>query len=391
MFDYLQHMFQAEGLPPHGYCLLWDERLVWTHVVADLLTGFAYFSIPVALAVFLARRRDVEFGWVLWMFAAFILACGTTHFLSVLTLWVPAYGPEGLVKLATAAISVATAIALWPLIPKAVALPSPAQLQAANSALGVQIAERDSAFEALRREVEERARVEELLRQAQKMEAVGQLTGGIAHDFNNLLTAILANLDRAARVGGGDPRHGKALAAATEAAERAARLTGQLLAFARVQPVKTEVHELDSILVGMSELLQRTLGSRVRVDLAPGAPGVKVRLDPVQAENAILNLAINARDAMGDGGTVRLSTRTEDGQVVLEVMDTGVGMAPATLERAFEPFYTTKELGKGTGLGLSQVYGFATQTGGEVSLASKEGMGTTVTIRLPAISGVEAA
>jgi signal transduction histidine kinase len=384
MFDYLQKMLTARGLPPHGYCLLWDPTLIWTHVIADLLIGLAYFSIPVVLAVFLTRRRDVQFGWVVWMFAAFILACGTTHFLSILTLWVPAYGPEGLVKLFTAMVSVATAVALWPLLPRAMALPSPAQLQFANSELRLRVNERDAAFRSLQEAVAERDRVEEMLRQSQKMEAVGQLTGGIAHDFNNLLTIILANLERADRLGQGDPRLKRSLASAREGADRAARLTHQLLAFSRRQPLLPRPQDLNAILRGMSDMLGRTLGPRieVRLDLDPDARPVLI--DSSQAENAILNLAINARDAMPGGGRLDISTRAQDDRLILAVTDSGVGMPPEVAERAFEPFYTTKGLGEGSGLGLSQVYGFTRQSGGDIAIESEPGRGTRVVITIPA-------
>jgi signal transduction histidine kinase len=384
MFEYLQQMLSDQGLAPHGYCLLWEPRLIWTHVVADALIGLAYFSIPIVLARFLTKRRDVQFGFVVWMFAAFIMACGATHFISILTLWVPAYGFEGGVKAATAAVSVVTAAALWPLLPKALALPSPAQLQRANDELRGLVEERDRALADLNRASAERARAEEMLRQSQKMEAVGQLTSGVAHDFNNLLTIVLGNLDRAARMVAEHPQLASAIGNATQGAERAAKLTDQLLAFARKQPLRPEAHDLSALVRDMDELLRRSVGNHVEVhlDLAEGLPPVKV--DRNQTENAILNLAINARDAMPAGGTLRLTTGLEDGQVTLTVRDAGDGMTPEVLARAVEPFFTTKPLGEGTGLGLSQVYGFVKQSRGDMELASAPGEGTTVLLRFPA-------
>ena len=383
MLDYLDKLMGMRGLPPHGFCLFWDPTLIWTHVVADLLIGLSYFSIPVVLAAFLLRRRDVQFGWALWMFAAFITACGATHFFSILTLWVPAYGVEAVLKLFTAAVSVGTAIALWPLLPRAVALPSPAQLHFANEELRIRIAERDAAFHRLQQAVAERERMEDMLRQAQKMEAVGQLTGGIAHDFNNLLTVIIANLERAQRIAGTDPRLGKALRSAMEGADRATRLTHQLLAFSRQQPLVPQLHEMNQIVQGMAEMVARTLGPEVRLRLELDPDAGRVMVDAAQTENAILNLAINARDAMPGGGDLTLATRAANGRTYLLVSDTGTGMSQDVIDHVFEPFFTTKGVGQGSGLGLSQVYGFTRQSGGEIDIESTPGKGTTIIISIP--------
>ena len=246
-------------------------------------------------------------------------------------------------------------------------------LVAANAELKVQIAER--------------TRAEDQLRQAQQLQALGQLTGGIAHDFNNLLTVIQGSADMLRRPGIADDKRERYAESIAQASSRAAALTGQLLAFARRQPLQPEVIEVNSLIHGMTDLLDRTLGERivVRTDLAPHACAVEA--DRAQLESALLNIAVNARDAMPDGGTLKIATESRDGSkgpmIAIAVTDSGHGMEPETLERALEPFFTTKGTGKGTGLGLSQIYGFATQSGGDVHIASAPGEGTTVTLLLP--------
>ncbi len=248
-----------------------------------------------------------------------------------------------------------------------------------------------------------RAQAEEALRQSQKMEAIGQLTGGVAHDFNNLLTIIMGNLDLAQRTlskGGADTlvRLETLVKNAMQGARRAASLTQRLLAFSRRQPLEPRPVRPDKLVQGMADLFRQSLGENYEIEIV-GAGGLwQVEVDPVQLESAILNLAVNARDAMPDGGKLTVETSNtfldenyarehsdvNAGQYVeIAVTDTGYGMNLETLEKAFEPFFTTKAAGEGTGLGLSQVYGYAKQSGGHVKIYTEPGEGTTVKIYLP--------
>jgi signal transduction histidine kinase/ActR/RegA family two-component response regulator len=252
------------------------------------------------------------------------------------------------------------------------------------------------ANQALKAEAAEREAAEAQLRQVQKMEAVGQLTGGIAHDFTNMLAVVVGGIDLARRRLNGPRREVLAhLNNAMEGATRAAALTRRLLSFARSEPLLPERVEPTELVGGMSDLLDRTLGERiqVRVDLAPDTWPVYV--DPHQLENAIVNLSVNARDAMDGAGELQIKAENvkvsanevgdiRAGEYVrIAVTDTGCGMPPEVKERAFEPFFTTKPVGKGTGLGLSQIFGFAHQSGGEVGIESEVGKGTTVSLYLP--------
>ena len=249
-------------------------------------------------------------------------------------------------------------------------------------------------------EITERLRAEAMVRQSQKMEAIGHLTGGVAHDFNNLLQVISANLDLAA-VGDtvkSDPRLKERLENAAGAVVRGARLTGQLLAFARRQALEPKSVDLGRVIRDMSDMLRRTLGETVAVETVIAGGLWNTLADPSQVENTVLNLAINARDAMPDGGRLTLevanaylddayaaahSEVTPGQYVMLAVTDTGAGMTPEVMGRVFEPFFTTKPEGKGTGLGLAQAYGFVKQSGGHIKIYSEVGHGTTIKLYLP--------
>lgn len=274
-------------------------------------------------------------------------------------------------------------------------------LRELNTTLEERVAERTRQLEA---EMAQRRQVEAALAQAQKMEALGHLTGGVAHDFNNLLTGVSGSLAlmrrriEQGRVG----EIGRYIDTAVAAAERAAVLTHRLLAFSRRQPLEPKPVDLNRLVAGMTELLHRSLGETIELEgvLAPRLWCVEIDLG--QMENALLNLAVNARDAMPEGGKLTIETRNTQldeayakafsevrpGQYVeLSVSDTGCGMPPDVAERVFEPFFTTKPVGQGTGLGLSQVYGFVKQSSGHVRVYSEVGQGTTIKIYLPRFHG----
>ncbi|WP_428833382.1 response regulator [Methylorubrum rhodesianum] len=284
-------------------------------------------------------------------------------------------------------------------------------LRALNETLETRVAERTrelaEANVALRRQIVERERVEEALRQAQRLEAVGQLTSGVAHDFNNLLTVIAGNIEFLARAVS-DDRSRHRLEMMRGAAERGARLTAQLLAFSRRQRLDPVPVRLNETAASMRDLLQSSIGGAVRIEMTLQPDLWPALVDATQIELIILNLAINARDAMAVGGCLTIETanvrlgaapsRPEEpppGEyAMVAVSDTGSGIPPEVLHRVFEPFFTTKEVGKGSGLGLAQVYGFAKQSGGGVRIETEAGEGTTVRVYLPRVAadeGVEAA
>ena len=258
-------------------------------------------------------------------------------------------------------------------------------------------AELAAANDRLQVEMAERARTEEALRQSQKLEAIGQLTGGVAHDFNNLLTIIRSSVDLLRRPEVTEERKRRYIDAISDTADRAARLTGQLLAYARRSPLSPETIDPAALIRAATDMFYTTVGSRVRVDIVLDPCTCYVEADANQFETALINMVVNARDAMNGEGrlTIRASCGVAvDGAagggrfVAVTVADTGQGISPDRLERIFEPFYTTKGVGKGTGLGLSQVYGFAKQSGGEVRVTSEVGHGTAFTLYLPQVEGI---
>ena len=278
------------------------------------------------------------------------------------------------------------------------------RLRLANERLEERVVERTAELEAANRrlaaQIEENEATEAQLRQKQRIEAIGQLTAGIAHDFNNLLTSIIGNIELVeARLGKQDERAARLLAAASGAAGRGASLTAQLLAFSRQQRLHPEPLDLNRVITDMAPLLRSTIGATITIELKPAADLWPALVDAAQIELVLLNLAINSRDAMPNGGVITIATgnvtliapqHPDEPQagdyVVVSVGDTGDGISADIIDKVFEPFFTTKEIGRGSGLGLSQALGVAQQLGGSVRISSEPGAGTVVTIYLPRAS-----
>jgi signal transduction histidine kinase/CheY-like chemotaxis protein len=434
VIEFLRKLFMSDFMP-HGHCYYWDPAVLWLNVISDGLIALSYYAIPFLLFRFIRRRKDLSFQWIFVAFAVFILACGTTHLMAVWTIWTATYRLDGVIKAITALASMLTAILLVPLTPKLIALPSPAQLEAINAGLEKEIGERKNAEEQvrcmnaelehrvaertaellaaneqlsstnteLRSEIARREALEGQLLHAQKMEAVGRLAGGVAHDFNNILTVILGWSDMILAKPNLDQVVGRSAEEIRNAANRASALTRQLLAFSRKQILQPRALNLNATIGELGSMLSRLLGDDIKLvsSLQPGIGMVKA--DPSQIHQVIMNLVVNARDAMPDGGTLVIETGsmrvdeeycsehvdfTPGVYVVLAITDSGQGMDEATKARIFEPFFTTKDPGKGTGLGLSTVFGIVKQSGGHILVYSEVGHGTAFKILLPQIETV---
>ena len=398
MLEFFRNLCSTEFMP-HGMCYLWNPAVLWLQAISDFLIAAAYYAIPFLLFYFVRKRSDVKFKGIFIAFGVFILACGTTHLMGAIIIWHPIYRLEGLIKAITAVASIATCLMIVPLMPALIALPSPAQLEKLNGFLARQIEERRIAEEQVRKINEElkervakrtaeRQSLENQLIQAQKMEAVGRLAGGVAHDFNNLLTVIMGYTEMLREHAGQDDPI--ALEFADEvhlAAHRASDLTNQLLAFSRRQIALPRVVSMNDIVRQVENMLGRIIGEDIQIDVRLAADALPILVDPSQMQQVIMNLAVNSRDAMPNGGRLTIETADAGGHhALLAVSDTGSGMDEATKSHLFEPFFTTKEKGKGTGLGLSIVYGIVKQNSGEILVESEPGQGTSIRIYLPVVA-----
>ena len=436
LLEFFSKLF-ANDFYPAKMCFREDSAVLWLNVISDSLIALAYYLIPFLLFYYTRKRRDIGFHWIFVAFGTFILACGTTHLLGAVTVWNPVYRLDGVVKAITAIASIATFAMLGRMMPVLIRIPSPAQLageiedrRAAeaeiltmNAELEGRVASRTAelvqnewmyrklaeeqelaaaslahALDDLQREMKQRHDLESQLVQSQKMEAIGRLAGGVAHDFNNLLTVILGYNEMLREHAKEDPIALDFTLEVLQAAERASALTNQLLAFSRRQVAMPSVLDLNQVVQHIDKMLHRIIGEDVELQLKLAAGLSPVKADPSHIDQVIMNLAVNARDAMPNGGSLTIETAdvqlTEEyagspmgiaagWYVMLAVSDTGTGMDELTKSRIFEPFFTTKEKGKGTGLGLSIVYGIVKQNGGEILVYSEPGRGTAFKIYLP--------
>src|SRR5260221_13937933 len=387
-------------LIPHGACLLWKPELIWLNAISDAMVAGALFTTAFVLAFFAWRRRSdlmLMFRSVFWAIAIFAAVCGVTRLLSILTLWVPAYGIEGLANGFLALISVALTAAMLLMLPRIMVLPTRIQLQQAYAALDEEVRQRRNA-EAMVKRFQEIEATESQVRQAQKMEAIGQLTGGVAHDFNNILTIITGTIEILGEAVKDRPYLAQITNMIGAAAARGADLTQHLLAFSRQQPLQPRSTDVNALVIEAARLLKPTLGEQIEIESMLAHDSHPALIDPSQLSTAILNLALNARDAMPNGGKLTLETKNvvldenyagmnsevnPGNYILIAVSDSGTGIPASQLEKVFEPFYTTKDVGKGSGLGLSMVYGFVKQSNGHIKIYSEEGHGTTVKLYLP--------
>ena len=436
MPDFITQLF-TENLMPHGYCLAWRPGILWLHVVSDALIAVAYYSIPVALFYFVRHRRDLPFSWVFYLFCGFIFACGTTHAIEIVTMWKAAYQIEGLAKATTAAVSLATAIALIPLTPKALALRSPAELESANRRLESEIAQRiaaetelQEAYDKLeervaertaelarttesleleiaerRRREQERRRIDAEIQEAQRLDSLGVMAGGVAHDLNNLLTVISGRGELLRERLVEDQGALEDLTPILEAARTAATLSEQMLVYAGRSGERTEPIDLSEAINGFARLLSATVSrnAELRYRLDFSAPPIES--SPSEVRQVVMNLVLNASEALaGEPGEITVTTGSTmlDSEppasfemsfleserqpcVFVEVSDLAGGMDLQTQRRAFDPFFSTKFTGRG--LGLAVVVGVVRSRHGAVRLDSGPGRGSTFRILFPAALG----
>jgi signal transduction histidine kinase len=417
---FFSRLFSASDFTPRAICFNQDPQVIWLHAISDLTITLAYYSIPIALVYLVMKRRDLAFNWMFVLFGGFILLCGTTHLFNLIALTDPVYRLDGLVKATTAAFSIGTAVALWPLIPKALALPSQAILRDANARLENEVKERQAAQEKLQKardELEQRVqertaelalhrekladlvrqRTQELeeshqqLRVSERMAAIGTLSAGLGHDMGNLLLPVRARLDameRRINEGGAPTELVEDVAAIRTCAEYLQRLSRGLRLLALDPEDGGGETNIQDWWDDVSPMFENVLPRGVEIDSSVARDLPPALISRHALTQAVFNLVQNAGDAMRPqgGGRVTVWARPAKtpGLIEVGVTDTGPGMTDEVRRRCLEPFFTTKTRSISTGLGLTLVHGIVQRAGGTLDIDTLPGKGCTFTLRLKA-------
>lgn len=365
----LASVFDTGNLAPHGACLLWRPELLWLHILSDALTGLAYWSIPIALAVLVRRRRDLAFPWAFDLFALFILLCGATHFAGIWVLWFPDYEIEGVLKALTAVASVATAIVVWPLLPKVLALPSPAQLATANAALVQEVQER--------RETEARLRATQAdLVETARRATIGTVCAGMAHEMSQPVNVISLWVERARGVGEMPASVDRALGVVLDQTRRLGQLLDRIRQLSRQADGEGRIFDAVAATSALLESAELPAETELRLVLPEQALPVHGSLQ--QFTEAVGHLLANACEALVRAGRARqqlaveVSSGPEPGMLAIELRDSGGGVPGGLGQRIFEPFVSTKAPREGSGLGLTIAAGIARSMGGRLDYRNLE-------------------
>ncbi|WP_193368141.1 sensor histidine kinase [Pelagibius marinus] len=412
MMAQIWDFLSTEGFQPHGMCLLWRPDVFWAHVVSDAVIALSYFSIPAALFYLAVRRSDLIYRWVLYLFAAFIVACGLTHLFGIWTLWVPDYGIQALLKLATALISVVTAIAIWPLMPKLLALPSARQLAEKNAALAHEIAERQAAeveLQALNEDLEQRvaertATLEEVNRELirsraeaeQASRAKSDFLAMMSHELRTPLNAILGFSEIIKSQPAGDGDVAKTRDYATHIHDSGQHLLDLITDILDLSKIESGTEKLNEEAASVAEIVTAAMtvtstaaeGAQVKLALDMPANAPRLYADPRKLKQILINLLSNAVKFTPAEGQVILKVRPEAPEGFLfQVADNGIGIAPEDIPRALAPFQQVDDCRQrtheGTGLGLPLTKALAEMHGGSLLVDSTPGAGTTVTVCFP--------